>query len=180
MKKIILTYGLIAGAIVAGLMLITLPLWQNGTLNFDNGEIVGYTTMVIALSMIFFGVKSYRDNYNNGTITFGKAFKIGVLIALIAAVMYGLAWEVSYATVMADFPQKMQEHYFSEMKESGASKEELEKAKQQFATFAEYYRNPIVRFPLTLMEILPVGILISLISAALLRRKEFLPVNKAE
>lgn len=178
MRKIILTYGLIAGAIVAGLMFITLPLWKNGILTFDNGEIVGYTTMVISLSMIFFGVKSYRDNHSNGVITFGKAFKIGILITLIAGAMYALAWEVSYATVMSDFFGKMQEHYFSEMKERGASEQELQKAKEQMATFAEYYKNPVIRFGMTLMEILPVGILISLISAALLRKKEFLPVNQ--
>lgn len=178
MKKIIWTYGLIAGAIVAGVMFITLPMWQNGTLNFDNGELVGYTTMVIALSMIFFGVKAYRDNHLNGVITFGKGLKIGMLITLIAAVMYALAWEVSYATVMGDITDKMQEHYISEMKEGGASAEEVEKAKKQFATFAEYYKNPVIRFGMTLAEILPVGIVISLISAALLKRKEFLPVNQ--
>lgn len=175
MKKIILIYGLIAGAIVGGLMLLTMPLWETGVLNFDNGQLVGYTTMVIALSMVFFGIKSYRDNHAKGVITFGKGFKIGILITLIAAVMYGLAWEISYSRMGDEFIQKMTEHYFQEMKQDGATEQELNEAKEQWATFSEMYKNPIIRFGATLTEILPVGLIITLISAALLRKKEILP-----
>ena len=80
MKKIVLIYGLIAGVIVGAMMMITMPLYESGTLKFDNGEWLGYTTMVIALSMVFFGVKSYRDNHLGGSITFGNALKVGLLI----------------------------------------------------------------------------------------------------
>jgi hypothetical protein len=178
MKKIILIYGLIAGVIVAGMMLITMPMYESGTLNFDNGEVVGYTTMVIALSMIFFGVKSFRDNHQHGVITFGQGFKIGILITAIASVMYALAWEISFNTMATDFTQKMIEHYFSEMKENGASEAELAAAKVKWDAFGEYYKNPIIRFGMTLMEILPVGLVITLISAGLLRKKEFLSIKQ--
>jgi len=179
MRKIILTYGLIAGTIVAAMMFITMPMWESGIVNFDNGEVVGYTTMVIALSMIFFGVKSYRDNHQHGVITFGRAFKIGILITLIASVMYALAWEISYNTMATDFIQKMTDHQFAEMKEGGASEAEVAKAKEEWAVFAEYYKNPVIRFGATLMEILPVGLVITLLSAGLLRKKEFLPIKEA-
>ena len=88
MKKIVIIYGFIAGLIVGGLMLLNMPLWESGVINFDNGELIGYTTMVIALSMVFFGIKSFRDNYNGGAVTFWNAFRVGILITLIASVMY--------------------------------------------------------------------------------------------
>src|SRR4051812_21595851 len=99
MKKIVIIYGLIAGAIVGTMLIITMPLYESGTLNFDNGELLGYTTMVVALSMVFFGVKSYRDNYSGGTITFGQGAKVGLLITLIASLIYAMSWEVSYNTM---------------------------------------------------------------------------------
>lgn len=176
MKKIILIYGLIAGSIVAAMMFITMPMYKSGTLNLDNGELVGYTTMVIALALVFFGIKSYRDNHANGAISFGTGFKIGILITLIASVMYGLAWEVTYSKIGDEFMQKMNEKYFSDMKAEGATEEELQKAKEEMQSFVEMYKNPFVRFSFTVfVEIFPVGLVITLISAAMLRKREFLP-----
>ncbi len=175
MRKVILTYGLIAGAIVSGLMFATMPFWQNGALNFNNGEVVGYTTMVISLSMIFFGIKSCRDNYFNGTISFGKAVKVGLLITLIAAVMYALAWEICINTVASDFIEKMTNHYVEEVRKDSKSQTEIDKVVAEMESFKEWYANPLLRFGITLTEILPVGILITLVSAALLRKKEMLP-----
>lgn len=175
MKKIVITYGLMAGVIVGGLMLAGLPLWKSGAINFDNGELVGYTTMVIALSMIFFGIKSFRDNHAGGTITFWNGCKIGLLITLIAGIMYALAWEISFANMGDQFTAKMTEHHFAEMEAGGASEAELQKAREEWAAFSELYKNPLIRFPITILEILPVGIIITLLSAGLLRKKEFLP-----
>jgi len=175
MKKIVIIYGLIAGTIVGGLMLLTMPLWDSGALNFDNGHLVGYTTMVIALSMVFFGIKSFRDNHAAGKISFGKGVVIGILITLIASVLYASAWEISYANMGDEFIQKMTEHYFEEMKSEGATEAELIKAREEWAEFKEMYANPIIRFAITITEILPVGLVITLLSAALLRKKEFLP-----
>lgn len=179
MKRIVITYGLIAGSIVAAMILISIPLWNNGTLNFDNGEITGYTSMVVALSLIFVGIKSYRDKHGNGVISFGKGVKIGLLISLIAAAMYSLAWEVSFTQMSGDFMAQMTEHYTKELKESGASEAEVQESMKQMVMMQEYYKNPIIRFLITaIVEILPVGLVITLISAALLRRKEFLPATE--
>lgn len=176
MKKVILIYGLIAGTIVAAMMFITMPMYEAGTLNLDNGELVGYTTMVIALSMVFVGIKSYRDNYANGSISFGKGFQVGILITLIACVMYGLAWEVSYSNIGDGFMKKMNEKYYADMKAEGATDQELEEAKKQWESFGEMYKNPLFRFVFTVfVEIFPVGLVITLISAGILRRKEILP-----
>jgi len=177
MKKIILTHGLIAGAIVSAMMLISMPLYDKGLISLDYGELIGYTTMVIALSMVFFGIKSFRDNHQNGAITFGKGFKIGLLISVIAALMYAFAWEISYSQMSGEFTQKMSERHIEKVKEKGATEAEVQKAKEEMIKFIEMYKNPFIRFGITTMEIFPVGIVISLLSAGLLRKKEFLPAS---
>ena len=175
MRKIILTYGLIAGAIVSVMILGSLPLWNRGILNFDNGEIVGYTTIVISLSMVFFGIKSCRDYHFKGSISFWQGIKIGLLITLIASVMYALTWEFSLSTLAPDFSDKMWQHYIDNAKNESQNEAELNAAVQQVETWKEWYKNPLLRFALMLMEIVPVGIVITIISAAILRKKQVLP-----
>jgi len=175
MKKIILVYGLIAGTIVGGMLMITMPLYENGTLRIENGEWVGYSTMVIALSLVFFGVKSYRDNHLQGKITFWNGLKIGLLITLIASLMYATCWEITYNTMKGDFVKQMSDKHIEKLKKEGATEPKLAEEQKKMDDFATMYRNPVIRFAITLVEIAPVGILISLLSASLLRRKEFLP-----
>jgi hypothetical protein len=174
MKKIILVYGLIAGAIVGAMLLITMPLFESGTLKTENGHLLGYTTMVVALSLVFFGIKSFRDNYSNGTITFWSGLKIGLLITLVASVIYALSWEISYHTMKGYLLKMMNDKSIEKMKKEGASKASLAEAQKQMDDFALMYKNPLFRFPITMLEIAPVGLVISLLSAGLLRRKEFL------
>ncbi|MCI0697624.1 DUF4199 domain-containing protein [candidate division KSB1 bacterium] len=174
MRKVTLTYGLLAGAIVSVLMLLGMVLWENGTINFDNSALIGYAIMVIALSMIFFGIKSYRDNYQNGVIKFVKGLQVGALITLIASLMYATAWETCYQTIpeiKTSFMDKYTEHTLNKMKAKGASPVEISQKAKEMAGMVEMYKNPVIRFGFTLLEILPVGIAITLICAAVLRRK---------
>jgi len=180
MRKIILVYGSIAGVIVGAMFFITAPLYDNGTINFDNGMWVGYTSMVIALSLILFGVKSYRDNFLDGVITFGTAFKIGILITVVASLIYAVSWEVAYRTVSKGFTQKMQEYYVQNLTKEISNQAELKAEIAKQDELWEMYKNPFIRFGMTLMEIFPVGLVISLISAALLRKKDFLPNSSTE
>jgi hypothetical protein len=178
MKKPVLIYGLIAGAIVSGMMLITLPMYNSGALNHENGELTGYTTMVIALSVIFFGVKSYRDKQPTGNITFWKGVQIGLLITLVAGLMYAITWEYLWPRIGNEYMQKFTEQYIANLKAEGLTDAEVTKERDEMTGFMELYKNPLVRIPVTLMEILPVGVIITLITAALMRRKEFLPATK--
>lgn len=180
MRKIVLTYGLISGTIVSAMMMITMPLYESGTLKIDRGEIIGYTTMVIALSLIFFGIKSVRDNHLKGSITFGKAATVGLLITLIASLMYATSWEITLKTMKGDFVKQMTEKAIEKAKQNGDDENAIANVQKQMDDFAAMYKNPIIRFAVTLMEIAPVGILISLLSAAILRRKEFLPTTNIE
>ncbi len=177
MRKIVLTYGLIAGAIVGGMLIITMPLYEKGILKIENGQLLGYSTMVIALSLIFFGVKSYRDGELNGSIKFVTALKVGLLIASLASLIYALSWEITYNTMSGNFIQLMSDQTTTKLKSEGASEAKIQEAIKEMNTFSEIYKNPLFRFGITLLEILPVGIIISLLSAALLRKKQILPAN---
>ncbi len=177
MKRIVAIYGLISGAIIGGMLLITVPLYSSGTLKFDNGELLGYSSMTIAFALIFFGVKSYRDNQLKGEISFWQATKVGLLITLVAAIVYAACWQVAYSQYGEKFTKEMVNHYMDDMKADGATESELAEARADWDDFAEMYKNPVVRFCITLLEPSPVGLIITLISAALLRRKEFLSTH---
>ncbi|MDZ7343233.1 MAG: DUF4199 domain-containing protein, partial [candidate division KSB1 bacterium] len=113
MRKVTLTYGLLAGVIISVLMVLGLALWEKGAIDFDNSELIGYGSMVVALSMIFFGIKSYRDHYQNGTLKFGKGLQVGALITLIASLMYATTWETYYRTnteIQTSFMAKYTDH----------------------------------------------------------------------
>src|SRR6185295_465006 len=175
MKKIVLTFGLISGAIISVMFMITMPMYKNGTLNMDNGEIIGYSTMVISLSMIFFGIKSYRDQHLHGAITFGKAFQIGLLIAVVASLFYAIAWEFYFNLYIPDFLDQYAAMCVTKAKAGGASPAEIQKIMDRIDQTREIYKNPFLRFGFTLMEIFPVGLVIALISAGVLRKRGVLP-----
>jgi len=168
---------MLAGAIVSAFMVITLAIFEKTGKAIDNA-LVGYATMVIALSMVFFGIKSYRDNYQSGAIRFWKGFQVGLFITLIASLMYVITWE-TYLRVRpgnaASFIDYYIECQIDKKRQKGVSAAELDLEVKKGEDIKRMYRNPVVRFGMTLMEILPVGVIITLISAAILRKKEFLP-----
>jgi len=173
MKKTVLTYGIIGGIIVSALMWLTLGSGQH---DFDNGMWIGYTTMVVALSTIFFAVKAYRDKSLGGSINFGKAFLMGLYITLIASTMYAGSWMVLSATTDQDFMEQYYAHEKQKLDSSDLPPAEVEAKLQEMRDFQEMYKNPIVKIGFTYMEILPVGLLISLICAGLLARRASDPI----
>jgi hypothetical protein len=171
MKKIVLTFGLIAGAILSVMMLITLPFHDE--IGWDRGAVIGYTTMVLAFLLIFFGVRSYRDNVGGGTVSFGRAFAVGALITCVASVCYVATWEFAYYSNMApDFMAKYQAHELEKARVDGASEAELAAKKAEMEKFAVWYQNPAINAAMTFVEPLPVGLLIALVSAGVLRRRK--------
>ena len=171
MKKIVLTFGLISGGIISAMTAIMLPLCLNGTIDLGFSEIIGYTSMVLAFLMVFFGIRSYRDNVSTGTVTFGKAFQVGILITLVTCAVYVIAWEIVYYNFLPDFADRFATLTIQRMRDNGASDAELVKATQDMARFKELYKNPLINVAFTFLEIFPVGLIVTLISAAILRRK---------
>lgn len=170
MRKIVLTFGLIAGAILAGMMFLTLTVWK--TLDFDRGEVVGYTTMVVAFLLIYFGVRSYRDNVAGGTIRFGKAFAVAAMIGAVASLCYVAAWEVIYFKLRPDFVEKYQAHVLEKARASGATEAAIAARKAELEKFAKMYDNIAINAAITFLEPLPVALIVSLISAGMLSRKK--------
>lgn len=178
MKKIVITFGLISGVIVSALGWTIASLCYWGFIDFDQAEIIGYTSMLIALSMVFFGIKSYRDNYSGGTITFFKGVQVGLLISLVSAVVYcfgSVGYTVANPGFQEVFVEKYTEHTVANMQADGASQPEIDKAKEDIVQMQKLLENPFIYFAIALIEILPVGIIVTFICAALLRRSEVLP-----
>ena len=170
MKKIVLTFGLISGAIMALMMFVTLPLIDK--VSFDRLEILGYSSMVASFLMVFFGIRSYRENVGGGKISFGKALQVGLLITSISSACYVIAWEIIYFKIAPDFADKYANYIIEKARAGGASPEALATQRAQMESFKALYSNPLINVAITLLEPLPVGILVTLISAAILRRKE--------
>jgi hypothetical protein len=169
MRKIVLTFGLIAGAILSAMMLITLPFMDR--IGFDKGAIIGYTTMVLAFLMVFFGVKSYRDNVVGGSVTFGRAFKVGLMITAVASVCYVATWELIYYRLAPDFGDKYAAYTVDKARRSGATEAQIAEKTKQATAFNEMYKSPLVNVAFTFLEPLPVGILFTLVTAGVLSRK---------
>ena len=169
MRKIVLTFGLIAGAILSVTMLLTLPFLDQ--IGFDKGAIIGYTTMVLAFLMVFFGVKSYRDNVAGGRVTFGRAFAVGLMITAVASACYVATWELIYYKFAPDFGDKYAAYAVEKARTSGATEAQIAEKTKQMTEFKEMYRNPLVNISLTFLEPLPVGVLITLVTAGVLSRK---------
>ncbi|NJN41752.1 MAG: DUF4199 domain-containing protein [Flammeovirgaceae bacterium] len=170
MNRTIIVYGLFSGFIITGLTFTTMPLWKEGILNFETGELIGYASMVVSLSLVFFGIRSYRDNYATGVISFGKGIRIGLLIAILASLVYVIGWEIYYQSTGNEFMSQYSSYYISKLEAEGASAEELGSRKTEMENIREMYKNPFLRFGITLSEILPVGIFIAFVSAAILKR----------
>ena len=179
MQRVGLTFGVIAGALLSVVLLVGMVLWHNGMVTFETGELYGYTTMLVALSVIFFGIKSYRDKHLRGSIRFWKAVQIGLFISGVAIVMYAITWEVYGVTQPEGFSKFMAEYQqcqIDKWKEDGESEEAIAEKTADMASMMEMYKNPIIRFGITLIEPLPVALVVTLVSAGLLRRREVAPL----
>ena len=179
MRKTVLTFGLISGGILAAMMFATIPFL--GDIGFDHGEVIGYTSMIVAFLLIFFGVRSFRDNVAGGTVTFGRAFAVGVQIAAVASVCYVAAWQVIFYKVAPDFMQKYQAHVLDKARADGETEQQLATRKAEMEKFGELYKNPAINAAITFLEPMPVALVIALISAGVLsrRKKEGLFANAA-
>ncbi|HEX6283893.1 MAG TPA: DUF4199 domain-containing protein [Pyrinomonadaceae bacterium] len=169
MKKIVLTFGLIAGAIMSVLMFATIPFADR--IGFDYSLLVGYTTMVLAFLLVFFGIRSYRENVGGGQISFGRAVSVGILIVLIASVMYVIAWEILYYNFIPDFADKYTAHLLEKARAAGASPEQLAVEEEKMKSMRWMLDNPFINGAVAFVEPLPVGIVLTLVSAAILRKR---------
>ncbi|HEY2171038.1 MAG TPA: DUF4199 domain-containing protein [Candidatus Angelobacter sp.] len=169
MKKTILTFGLISGAVSTLMMMVTLPFAHK--IGFNKSLVLGYTTIVLSFLLVYFGIRSYRDNAGNGQITFAKAFAVGISITLISCICYVVAWEIIYYNFMPNFMDEYGAQMVEKAKAAGASAAAIQAQVEQAKKYKELYANPLTNAAMTFIEPFPVGLVITLISAAVLRRK---------
>jgi Protein of unknown function (DUF4199) len=168
MKKTIWTFGLISGFICAA--------WMAGFLllgnfeDFDKGLVYGYASMLLAFSLIFVAIKNQRDKHLGGFISFGTAFKTGLFITLIASTIYVITWLIVYFNFLPDFGDKYVEYTINKMKASNAPQAEIDKYVVEMKQFGETYDNPFFNALLTYSEIIPVGLIITLLCSFILKR----------
>jgi hypothetical protein len=175
MKKTVLTFGLISGLIISVLMGGSLLLADR--IGSGHSMAVGYTIMVASFLLIYFGIRSYRDNDLAGQISFGRAFTCGILITLITSICYVAMWEVLYFNFMPHFMDGYFAAQIHKVQSSGLDAATIAAQVAAIQRSAQLYQNPFVNMAYTLIEPLPVGLIITLVSAAILRRKG--PVESA-
>ncbi|MDJ0653832.1 MAG: DUF4199 domain-containing protein [Xanthomonadales bacterium] len=176
MKKIMFIYGGLSGAIVISLAIASVALSSSET-DWTVAEYLGYLVMLIALSIIFMGIKRYRDQELGGVIRFGTALGLGLGIALVASLVYVVAWEGYLAISGYEFMNQYAEGVLRAEQAAGASEEALAAMRSEMEAFQLKYANPLFRLGITFLEIFPVGLLISLVSAAVLRNSNILPAR---
>ena len=169
MKKVVLTFGLIGGVMLAVMIVALIPFHDQ--IGFDRGVYVGYTTMVVAFLMVFFGVQSYRDNVGGGSVTFGRAVKVGTLISLVIMVCYVVTWTIVFYNFMPDYIDKYGAHMIEQARQSGATEAAIAEQTQQMAGFKEMFQNPLVFMAFGLLEPLPVALVFTLVTAGVVSRK---------
>jgi len=168
MRKTVLVFGLLSGAVSSAMMVITIPFAHR--LGNGASEVLGYTTIVASFLLVYFGVRSYRDRAAGGSLTFGRAFTVGLLITLISCAAYVATWELLYVNVYPDFVDQYAARTVERARTSGASQQEIDATTRKMEDFKRMYRNPALNVAMTFMEPFPIGLAVTLISAAILHR----------
>jgi len=176
MQKIAITYGILSGTITIATLILGLVVSDGGS--FLSSEIFGYLTMIVALSMIFIGIKRYRDQERGGVIRFLPAFAMGLAIAVIAAIIYTLVWELYLMTSGYDFIDSYVNSAIEAKRTAGLSADKLAQEIAALEEMRSDYGKIYIRIPMTFLEIFPVGLIIALLSAALLRNPKILPARQ--
>ncbi|MEJ7625587.1 MAG: DUF4199 domain-containing protein [Ferruginibacter sp.] len=166
MKKIVLIFGLVIGIILCINMILMVNLMYSNP-DFKSNDIVGYAAMVVLFSLIFFGVRNYRNKHFDGFISFWKAFKTGFLIALVGSTIYVVVWLFYYYLFVPDFIDVYTSHV---LKTCSAS--DLPTKAAEMENFKEMYNNPLFVILITYSEVLPIGIVVALVSSLILKKKK--------
>jgi hypothetical protein len=176
MKKNVLIFGTILGTILIGHGLYMVNEVCNNP-DLKTNDVLGYAAMVIVFSLTFFGIRNYRNKDLNGEISFGKAFKTGALIAFLGSTIYVVIWLFYYYLVVPDFIDSYTLHVMKAATRDGASQTELAAKAEQMTQFKEMYKNPVFVVLITYSEVFPIGLIVALISALILKKKSVTPTN---
>ena len=168
MKRTVPTFGLIGGGIAALMMFAAIPVVSR--VSYGYLTVLGYTIFVASFLMVFFGIRSYRDKVGGGTITFGRAFKVGILITLVSCAIYIVSWDIILQRFLPTFFDDYLNHMVEEMRAAGATEDALNLQMQENEQFRGWFKNPLIRYTMSFIEAFPVGLLMTVISSMVLKR----------
>ncbi|GAB3931366.1 DUF4199 domain-containing protein [Mucilaginibacter myungsuensis] len=172
MKRNVWVFGGISAVLLTIWLIIGIGFCYNGTApDYEGSMVMGYASMVLAFSLVFVGVKNYRDKFNGGVVTFGKAFTMALYMVLIASATYVIVWLIEYYFFIPDFMDKYTTHCIARIKSSSDTAAEQATAIADINNMKELYKSPIMVVLFTFMEVFPVGLVVALITAAILQRK---------
>ncbi|AEI51279.1 DUF4199 domain-containing protein [Runella slithyformis] len=173
MQKTIMRFGLLSGAVSSILLILLTSTGRAvGLQTFaEYGAWLGFTSIILSLSLVYFGIRSYRDQHSAGKITFGKAFQIGILVTVISCVCYSITWGIFYFHFFPTFMEDYGSYQLQRMKESGESAAAIAQQAAELRRVNEQYQNPFYNFAITFMEPFPIGLLMTLVSALALKKK---------
>ena len=170
MKRNVWIFGLILGVVLAGNMVFMVNLLYTNP-DFERNDVAGYAGMVVVFSLIFFGIRNYRNKQLEGMISFGHAFKTGALIALIGSTMYVVTWLFYYYLFVPDFIEQYSMCVLNAANREGATQAELAAKRQEMEQLKEMYKSPFFIVLMTYAEVLPVGLVVALVSSLILKKK---------
>ena len=177
MKKTVLTFGLISGFFMIAMMTLSLALSER--IGFGHSLVLGYTILILGSLLVFFGIRSYRENIGGGRISFGRALAVGILITLVASVCYVVTWEIIYFKFMPDFADKYAAYMIEKARAAGESAQKIQAIADEMKSMKATLNNPFLNAAFSFLEPFPIGVIVTLISAAILRKKPSPPVNDA-
>jgi len=169
MRKTVLMFGLVSGALAAAMMLATIPLLDS--IGIEKTDVVGYTTIVLSALLVFFGIRSYRETAGAGRITFGRGLAVGLLITLVSCACYVVAFEIVYFKLMPEFGDKFSACMVERVRASGGTQQAIDATTTQAQTLKQLYDNPVTNALVTFATSFPIGLAVTGISAAILRKR---------
>jgi hypothetical protein len=168
MKNTIIKHGVFSIITASALFFLALTLGK--TFDYSTQEVIGYLSMVASLSFVYFGIKHFRDNENNGSVTFIKALLIGVLISACAGIGFGIIDYIYTTQINPDFATEYLEKTLETMKTT-LSPEEFEIKRKELVQQMEQYGGSGFMAFIMFITVVIIGFIISLISALFLQRK---------
>lgn len=171
MKKTIIRYGVTSGLLISVFMVISMYLYSKQGFGFSGSMYYGFGTMLVSLSLIYFAIRKYRE-LEPEKYKYGTALLIGLGVSLVCALMYVISWEIIFNNFFPDFMQQYSEYCINQKVASGESAENIAKFKSEMATQSEMYKQPLYRIAFTFVEIFPMGLLVSLVSPLLVRKRK--------
>ena len=167
MKKTIVRYGGFSVIFMVLFFLAEMMVFANKN-DFKVQEIFGWVGIFISTMFIFFGIRYYRDRHNHGSLSFGRGLKVGLLILLMPSLTFGI-FNVIYVMLNPDFMDTYYNYQVTQLKESLPAGEAALKI-QAMEKDKEMFMSPAVQFFAMFFSVFAVGLVVTVISALVLRR----------